>query len=337
MAEVLLNPIALQGSATADFTARRIFYAKTNELSSGVSLSASSRLIKYTGFSIVSDAAVSGRFVKVVKSGSALGAVAKVPLTPSRIIKYVKTSIASKANVALIAHKYKTVKAELIGRASVETYVSDRDIRASMMGYLPPFYQDTKYFRCLIASEANEFTRLNAKLEELLLQFNVGTATYSLDDWEKFTKVKRRGRTLPTRKDEIKKNINGVGTVTPKVLKEIVDSYHEAEMVELPRPGIIEFKFKKRGRLEGVSEIAEDVNEVIPRHLEPVFSYTFMPWKELDMIRRPWSELSNLKFGVISNMKWRDLEGTGIRWKQLEQLTFKQIEASYNLNKIGET
>lgn len=51
-----------------------------------------------------------------------------------------------------------------------------------MTGYLPIFYQGIKGFQYLIGAEANEYTRLSAKLDELLLQFNVSTATYSLPD-----------------------------------------------------------------------------------------------------------------------------------------------------------
>lgn len=335
MAVVLLGPIIIKSNVTVDLKASRIIYVKNN-LGATANLNVKIQQIKEAHSSVVSSSTVKGRIVKIVKSKSSFTGTTKILLTSARLIKYVKTSLSNKANVALKVHKYKTSKSELISHSTFETYIYERDIKESMVGYLPPLYQDIKDFQYIIGAEANEFTRLNAKLDELLLQFNVSTATYSLGDWEKFTKVKRYRNSLDSRRNEVKKKILGPGTVTPTVLKAIVDDYHESDMDELPRPGIIEFKFKRRGRLDKVPEILEDVNEIIPRHLEPVLSFTFLPWKELDMLRRPWSEVSELSFSEISNMKWRDLEGTGIRWKDLEQLTFKEIEESYDLNKIEE-
>lgn len=331
MAEVLLDPIIIKNNVTVALKASRIIYVKNN-LGATAKLSGKIQLIKKAHSSIDSSSTVNGRIVKIVKSKSSFTGTTKIPFTSARLIKYVKTSLSNKANVALKVHKYKTSKSELISHSTLETYIYERDIKESMVGYLPPLYQDIKDFQHIIGAEANEFTRLNAKLDELLLQFNVSTATYSLGDWEKFTKVKRYRNSLDSRRNEVKKKILGPGTVTPAVLKAIVDDYHESDMDELPRPGIIEFKFKRRGRLDKVPEILEDVNEIIPRHLEPVFSFTFLPWNELDMIKQSWEEVQSLTMADASTEKWRKFEGVGATWNKIDTLTAEELEESYNLN-----
>ena len=331
MAEVLLDPIIIKSNGTVVLKASRIIYVKNN-LGATANLNVKIQLIKEAHSSIDSSSTVNGRIVKIVKSNSSFTGTTKILLTSAGLIKYVKTSLSNKANVALKVHKYKTSKSELISHSTLETYIYERDIKESMVGYLPPLYQDIKDFQYIIGAEANEFTRLNAKLDELLLQFNVSTATYSLGDWEKFTKVKRYRNSLDSRRNEVKKKILGPGTVTPAVLKAIVDDYHESDMDELPRPGIIEFKFKRRGRLDKVPEILEDVNEIIPRHLEPVFSFTFLPWNELDMIKQSWEEVQSLTMADASTEKWRKFEGVGATWNKIDTLTAEELEESYNLN-----
>ncbi|UAW07792.1 putative portal protein [Psychrobacillus phage PVJ1] len=336
MALVLLDPIVIKSNATATANARRIFSAKT-QMVSNATVSVKLLRVQKAGSHFKCNAAVKGRIIKIVKSSGAIKCTAVIPLTHSRLIKYVKSNIKGIASTVSKAHKYKTARADLRAESSFEIYVYDRDIRASMLGYLPPYYKDIKDIQSLIVSEANEFTMLYAKLDELFNQFFIDTATYSLADWENATNVRRRKQTLEDRRMLVKQKFTGLGTVTPVVLKEVVDEFFEVEVNELPEPSVIELKrINRRGRYGNLDEVKETVDEIIPRHLQPRFVFDFLPWRELDMIRRPWSEVSELSFAEISNMKWRDLEGTGIRWKQLEQLTFKQIEESYNLNKIEE-
>lgn len=270
MAEILLNPIAISSNATTTSIARRIFYGLSN---------------------VNTNATVSGKLVNVIKSASVLNANATVPLLPFRIIKYVQADSTGEAIVVSHAHKYKTFKEDLRSEAKLEVYLFDRDIRESMLGYLPPYYQEFKDFRSLIVSEANEFTRLNAKLEELLLQFFITTATYSLDDWENFTNVRQRGPTVPLRRKEVKKKVNGIGTVTPTILKGVVNDFYESELMELPEPGIIQFNIKgKRGVPDNLGEIQTAVIDVIPAHLKPQFEFTYLPWSEVEESGLVWTE-----------------------------------------------
>lgn len=333
MAEVLLDPITLRSNATVVSKASRIFFVKSNIEATG-SLKGKIQLIKSAESSLVSEATVTGRFVKVVKSKSDLGAMAKMPPTRARVIKYVKASMPSKSTVVTKVHKFKTVRANLYGEATLESYVYDRDIRESMLGYLPPYYRDIKDIQSLIVSEANEFTMLYAKLDELFNQFFIDTATYSLDDWESATNVNRRKQKITERRKLVKQKLNGLGTITPDVLKGAVDEFFEVEVNELPEPSVIELiRVDRRGRYDNLDEVNETVNEIIPRHLQPKFTFQFMPWRELDMIRQEWQQVSEeITLGEASTIPWRDFEGTGATWSYVEEVTMKELEESYNVN-----
>lgn len=336
MAEVLLAPIILKSNATAISNARRIFYGKSN-LEAASKLVVKVQLIKSADSSLKSVTTVTGRSVKVVKSKSAFVAIATMPKTHSRLIKYVRATLKSQTRVMTKVHKFKTVRSNLKADSFLETYVYDRDIRGDMLGYLPLYYRDIKDIQSLIISEANEFTRLNAKLDELFQQFFIDTATYSLDDWENATNVKRRKQKIQDRRIIVKQKITGLGTITSAVLKDVVDEFFEIEVNELPEPSVIELKrIDRRGRYEDLEDVKETVDEIIPRHLQPKFTFQFMPWRELDMIRQEWQQVSEeVTLGEVSTVPWRDFEGTGATWSYVKEITMKELEESYNVNGGG--
>lgn len=286
MAEIRITPITLNGSGT--------MLSKVVRITRGLS-------------TIQSVATFAGKSILIVKSGGSFGGVATLPAVNSRFIRYVKSSIKGATTIKANIHKYKTVSAHISGGSSMETYITDRDIRESMLEYLPPYYQGIKDMQSLIATEANEFTRLHAKLDELFAQFFVDTATYSLDDWADKTNAKNGvNSTLEAKRESVKQRLTGLGTITPVVLKSIVDSFYSSEMTELPSPGVISFKIiGKRGQPDNYEEILSATNEFIPEHLKPKFLFSYLTWEEV--------------------------EEAGLTWEQAENYTYKGLEEAFLL------
>lgn len=277
MPEVLLDPIILNVNATVAFSASRITYVKG---------------------SLDSKALINGKIIKIVNNGSKLNANASLSLTKSWVIKHIHSNISGVATVTTSARKFKTVSGHIKNESNLQTFINDREIRESMLSYLPQYYQDFRDFRSLIVSEANEFTRLYALLNELFMQFNIDTATYSLNDWQKSTDARISGEsTIQEQRNAVKLRINGIGTVTPKALKSVVDSFYESEMTELPTPGVIQFRITgRRGKPDNLSDIESAVNEVIPRHLEPTFLFSYLPWSEVDESNLKWAEADDYTY-----------------------------------------
>ncbi|MHA6258366.1 putative phage tail protein [Sporosarcina sp. CAU 1771] len=282
MVEVLIDPIDLKGNATAVSKASRIFYGKT---------------------SVSATASIEVLVVKIMKTSINVIGIATVPLTNSTIIKYTKAIPIGTALVKTKTHKFKTVQGELVSRARLEAYVYDREIGESMLSYLPQFYQEFKDFRSLFYSEANEFTRLNAKLEELFNQFFISTATYSINDWENFVGVKKRNEAISDRRLEIKKKATGIGTVTPSVLKNVMDEFYFSEINELPSAGIVDFRILgKRGEPSNIKDIREALDEVIPRHLEVKFKYSYLPWEEVETFGLTWEQAEDFTYQELEEV-----------------------------------
>lgn len=269
-----------------------VILAETMEMKGNSAVSIHTRRIVSSMVNAQGKASTNSRFIKVAKGKSGLSALASVtPLKP-RVLKYLRANPKGIASTALESFKFKTVKGDTFGQATSELYVHDWDVREAMLSYLPPFYQDIKDIYSLISSEANEFTRLYALLDELSSQFFVDTATYALDDWLQTTESRLgvgSSATQEAKRNAIKSRLNGLGTITSVTLETVVSDFYESELIELPEPGVIRFKLIGiRGEPIDMPEIKNAVNDVIPAHLEPEYEYTFLPWSEVEQVNLDW-------------------------------------------------
>lgn len=61
----------------------------------------------------------------------------------------------------------------------------ERDVRKSLLSYLPTYYHNSKTVNEMIRVDAEELERLYASIYDVLNQFFVRTATWGLDIWER--------------------------------------------------------------------------------------------------------------------------------------------------------
>lgn len=268
---VIVDPVDMRGSAATSVVASRII--------SGIAH------FQSTAYS-------NGRAIKLIIGKSIFSASATVePLKP-RILKYIRATPKATAVATLSTFKFKTVKGDTFGQASTELYIHDWDVREVMLGYLPSFYRDIKDFQALISTEANEFTRLYALLDGLSNQFFVDTATYALDDWMKASDSRLSRMDVASVEDKrkaIKGKLNGLGTITPDTLETVVSNFYEADLIELPEPGVLRFRLKGiRGEPINMPDIREAVKDAIPAHLKAEYEYTYLPWSEVEQASLDW-------------------------------------------------
>jgi Uncharacterised protein conserved in bacteria (DUF2313) len=266
MAEILAGAIAINGSASAQFKA-----------------------------------------IRIVKSGSSTSATSAVTVGILERVKYGRANVQSVTTVQANGKKYKTTRAALAASAKLEAYQTDRDLQREITDYLPRFYDDFQQVVTMLKTEANEFTRVRAKLNEILDQFYVETATYGLDRWESITDIEYiEERSTISRRHYINAKLRGVGTVTPTLLKSIVDAFYTAEIYEEPNDFKVRIKLVgKRGVPKNLEDIEDAVNNVIPAHLQPYFEFTYLPWSEV--------------------------EEAGLTWEQAEQYTAEGLEEAFLL------
>jgi Uncharacterised protein conserved in bacteria (DUF2313) len=285
VAEVLAGAIAVSSSANAQ---------------------SSVVLIVKSGGSTSATAALNANSIRVYYSGSNSGATSALSTIPV-LQKYTGFGDQSVTAVQVSGHKYKTTSASLSTSSTLEAYQTDLDIDKYIYDYLPRFYGDFRQVVEMLKTEASEFTRLRALLLDILDQFYVETATYGLDRWEKITDIEYLPqRSIPSRRHYIEAKLRGIGTVTPALLKSIVDAFYTSEIYEEPSDYKVRIKLVgKRGVPKNLEDIEAAVNDVIPAHLQPYFEFTYLPWSEV--------------------------EAAGLTWEQAEQYTAEELEEAFLL------
>jgi Uncharacterised protein conserved in bacteria (DUF2313) len=286
VAEILAGAIAVGSSANAQ---------------------SSAILIVKSGSSPSATAMLNANLIRVLYGGSNTGAASTLSSTSPILQRYAGFSDQSVATVQVSGHKYKTINASLSASSMLEAYQTDLDIDKYIYDYLPRFYGDFREVVEMLKTEASEFTRLRALLLDVLNQFYVETATYGLDRWEKITDIEYLPqRSIPSRRHYIAAKLRGIGTVTPALLKSIVDAFYTAEIYEEPSEYKIRIKLVgKRGVPKNLEDIEAAVNDVIPAHILPYFEFTYLPWSEV--------------------------EAAGLTWEQAEQYTAEELEEAFLL------
>jgi len=250
------------------------------------------KITKLNATSITSNTTVTDKVIKIVKaSGNPIGA-SMVNASNFVVIKYGKSSINSMAIATASAWKYKTVSTTITPTAKLEAYQTDRDIAQDMHDYLPRYYDDFKDVMTAIQSEASEFTRIQAKLRELLDQFYVESATFGLDWWESLVGIEHiLQRSEISRRHFIEAKLRGAGTTTLAMLNDIVNAFYGFETTELPSENAVNFKLvSRRGIPKNLEDIQAAVNDVIPAHIEPRYEFTYLPWNEVETAGLTWEQ-----------------------------------------------
>lgn len=258
---------------------------------------------------ISSTASVKAKTIKMTRSPKSQITVTASVSANARRMPTIKSSIATSSEVTVKDFwKYKTIKAQLQGTASVEMYqYPDRDINLSMTGYLPRYYDSSQTVFSGIRTEANEFTRYQALILEVLNQFFVDTATWGLDHWERSMAIPNGASTMTIeqRRDRIKKRKEGYGTMTYSKFKALANEFMPCDVIE------------NKGEFEVILELLdvrsddevpdtfdammEFLYAIIPAHLRIVTKFKEVDWDEIDQKSQAvWGDLEDHTYEALS-------------------------------------
>lgn len=236
-------------------------------------------------------AAAEGRAVRIEKAAGDI--IIKTPVT-ARALRLVVTKADCPAESASVATawKYKTSGASMTAMALTEAYRTDRDVAQDMSDYIPWYYDDFGQVQAVNKTEAAEAIRLQAKVQELLDQFYVESATFGLDRWETLVGIEHiPQRSEISRRHFIEAKLRGAGTTTLAMLNDIVNAFYGFETTELPSENAVNFKLvSRRGIPKNLEDIQAAVNDVIPAHIEPRYEFTYLPWNEVETAGLTWEQ-----------------------------------------------
>lgn len=280
MAEILLEPLSIEGS--------------------GFLNGKSTKILKSDSINISASATATGKQILITKSKSTVSSNVSLA-TKGSLIKYVSGNSTARATARSNSKKYKTVRGSLVSESTLEAFTYDRDVQASYELYLPKLYNEFEDISKMMQVEANEVTRLLARINSVIDQPFVNTATYTLDRWEKELGIETiPQRSLDSRRHFIIAKLRGVGTVTKDLLNDIVNAFYYSEVTEIPSELKAKIKLLgKRGIPKNLEDIEVAVTDVIPAHVDHEYEYTWLTWEEVEQASLTWEEAETYTYDQL--------------------------------------
>lgn len=167
----------------------------------------------------------------------------------------------------------------------------------ALIDRLPSFYKDSKEVINIQEILENERIKLEKKIKALINDLFVITSE-NISEWEKFVGIKSDvTKPLEFRKTNVIARIRGKGTTTKDLIKNVSESYANAEVEVIENNDIYNFIVKFTG-VKGIPENLEDlkkaIDEIKPAHLSVNYSFTY----------NTWQMVSHMTWGEVGNITW---------------------------------
>ena len=159
---------------------------------------------------------------------------------------------------------------------------------------MPVYYQTSKLTAAINGANADELNRIEKRFDDVLDQFFVNTADFSLSRWEEELGLEvNENYDIEYRRSRIISKLRGTGTVTVKLVESVAESFSNAECEIIEHPAEYRFTVKFVGMI-GIPPNMEDLRAALedckPAHLNFDFEYTYNTHSDLS--RFTHSELS---------------------------------------------
>ncbi|WP_276318879.1 YmfQ family protein [Longirhabdus pacifica] len=183
-----------------------------------------------------------------------------------------------------------------------------------MLDYLPRYYQDARIPQNIVNLEAEEVQQLNDAVQDVLDQFFVSTATWGLEHWERICDIPTDNfKPVQERRSVIESKLRGVGTVNADLIKTVAKAYvnGEVEITENQKLYQINITFVgQRGVPSNLADIQNAINEIVPAHLQTTFTFTYLPWSELEGYKTTYNDIKAYQWGELQTMFLNDSNST---------------------------
>lgn len=174
-----------------------------------------------------------------------------------------------------------------------------------LMKYLPTYYKGVQEIEELQQSLGIEIYGLTTRVQEVLDQAYVETATWSLARWEAELGLSSDpSKSYVNRREMVKAKRRGTGTTTPEMIQRTASAFAGGEVSVEEVPGEYRFIVRFIGILgipPNMAGLIQILDEIKPAHLVYEFAYTYTYWDSLKAIT--WN---NANAGT-----WNDLRTFG--------------------------
>lgn len=148
-----------------------------------------------------------------------------------------------------------------------------------LMKYLPYYYRTSKVMKSIQESNGIELAKVDFKLDDVLDQLLIDTATWGLVLWEiEYGLETDINKSYEERREILKAKRRGKGTVTKKMIKETAQAFSggEVDIIEHPESYSFTVQFIGiKGIPRNLGAFKDMLDTIKPSHLAYDFKFTF--------------------------------------------------------------
>jgi hypothetical protein len=178
-----------------------------------------------------------------------------------------------------------------------------------MKDYLPTYYQNSKVVSNILSPESTEIFDFDTEIQNLLDQFFIDTATTGLSDWEALLGLPTdEGKPIDERRQLCNSKVRRKGTVTKDLINSVLSAFIvSADIIEHFDIYQLEVKITNpHGTPRNLPDIKNAVRELIPAHLQLIFTSTYAIFNDLE-----GRTFDSIQFKSDStNRTWDEVETT---------------------------
>jgi hypothetical protein len=190
-----------------------------------------------------------------------------------------------------------------------------------MLGYLPPYYQESSVMRGLLEAWGGELDLVRAALEAVLEEWFARSATWTLDRWEDELGLAPAPLGDEGRRERILARLRAGRTATPGVVASVAAAFANGEIAlieDFPGYRVIVRFMSETGIPARLGEVQAALRELVPAHLEIAYEFNWLLWLELNVLKGldlgevppvqayTWAELETLTADGL--LTWGELE-----------------------------
>lgn len=150
---------------------------------------------------------------------------------------------------------------------------------AEIRKYVPSFLEEAEPLKSIYKATGEESGIYFEKIEDVLEQMYVETATWGLAFWEEMLNIKApREHTYAMRREIIISKLRGIGTTTKEMIKIMAASFSggEVEVIEMPEQYKFLIKFVGvLGTPENMDDLSKAIDDVKPAHLWYEYAFRY--------------------------------------------------------------
>lgn len=178
--------------------------------------------------------------------------------------------------------------------------------KTTLMNYMPKYYKTSRVIDNINEANATELTTFKASLQDVLDQFFIETADYTLARWEQELGLEvNENYNTEYRRTRVKARMRGQGTVTVKLIKNVSESFSNGEVDVIEDNANSKFVVKFVGTMgipPNIVDLQAAIEDIKPAHLDYTFEYTYMTFDQFDNYNKTWAQWDAL------NLTWDQFE-----------------------------